>query len=69
MTPPAPLLAAGLFERATSLEPKSETVLFRYAVYLDEVRSGVFNCHLITRRWVLLLFRAARSPALQCTLA
>ena len=34
----APLLAAGLFERATSLEPKSETVLFRYAVYLDEVR-------------------------------
>ena len=30
---PAP---ADLFERATSLEPKSETVLFRYAVYLDE---------------------------------
>ncbi|KAI3426356.1 hypothetical protein D9Q98_008728 [Chlorella vulgaris] len=26
-----------LFERATTLEPKSETVLFRYAVYLDEV--------------------------------
>ena len=34
---------AALFDRATSLEPKSEAVLFRYAVYLDEV-SAVVHC-------------------------
>lgn len=35
------LRTAELFERATTLEPKSETVLFRYAVYLDEVGGWV----------------------------
>lgn len=38
--PLLPPLPAALFDRATSLEPKSEAVLFRYAVYLDEVRDG-----------------------------
>lgn len=40
---PIPSCAA-LFDRATSLESKSEAVLFRYAVYLDEASTHVLGC-------------------------